>query len=356
MMRLYRHWYFIHGFFRFTHADKIQKGATMNNEILTADLFKPEDAEGVTKLFTEIYGDGYPAKAVYNPAELIAAFEKRDNIPIVVRTPDNRVVGYSSLFRAAPDKGVYEKGNGVVSPDYRNSGVISMIFQYVKKILPGMNDVNMFFGEPVCNEIYIQKAAISVLPVVETALEVDLMPAKAYEKEKSASGRVSTLLMFMTLTPNPHSVHIPDIYADYFKYIYNGFDDRRVFLQSKEDIPSLLQTRIDTQIFDHAGISRVAVHEAGLDFEEVFLSEEQRIMGQKAEVIQVWLKLSWPWVGRVVDLLKGKGYFFGGILPQWFGEDGFLMQKTILQPDWQGIHLFSERAKKILEFVKADWQ
>lgn len=328
----------------------------MSSETLTVDLFKPEDTEGVTKLFTEIYGDDYPAKAVYNPEELIAAFEKRDNIPIVVRTPDNRVVGYSSLFRASPDKGVYEKGNGVVSPDYRNSGVISMIFQYVKKILPGMNDVNMFFGEPVCNHIYIQKAAISVLPVVETALEVDLMPAKAYEKEKSASGRVSTLLMFMTVTPKPHAVHVPDIYADYFKYIYGGFDDRRVFLQSKEDILSLLPTRIDTQVFDHAGIARVAVHDAGSDFEKVFLSEEKRIQNQNMEVIQVWLKLSWPWVGRVVDLLKGKGYFFGGILPQWFGEDGFLMQKTILQPDWQGIHLFSERAKKILEFVKADWQ
>jgi len=328
----------------------------MSSGILAAGLFKPEDAEGVTKLFTEIYGDGYPAKAVYNPEELIAAFEKRDNIPIVVRTPDNRVIGYSSLFRAAPDKGVYDKGNGVVSPDYRNSGVISMIFQYVKKILPGMNDVNMFFGEPVCNHTHIQKAAISVLPVVETALEVDLMPAKAYEKEKSASGRVSTLLMFMTVTPKPHTVHVPDTYADYFKYIYDGFDDRRILLQSEEDIPFLLQTRIDTQIFDRAGIARVAVHEAGSDFEKVFLSEEQRLQSQNIEATQVWLKLSWPWIGRIVDLLRGKGYFFGGILPQWFGEDGLLMQKILSQPNWQEIHLFSDRAKKILEFVKADWQ
>jgi hypothetical protein len=328
----------------------------MGTESLTVDLFRPEDAEGVARLFVEVYGNGYPAKIVYHPEQLITAFENRDNIPIVVRAPENRIVGYSSLFRAAPDRGVYEKGNGAVAPDFRNAGVMGMIFQYVKKVLPGMDDINMFFGEPVCNHIYIQKAAAASLPVVETALEIDLMPAEAYEKEKSASGRVSTLLMFMTIGPRPHVVHIPDLYGDSFKFIYDGFDDRRSFAQSKDDLPPLQKTRIDTQVFDFAQVGRLAVHEAGSDLERVFLSEEERILGQNVEVIQVWLKLSWPWIGRVAAVLKEKGYFFGGILPQWFGEDGLLMQKILARPNWEGIHLFSERAEKILEFVQADWQ
>ena len=50
---------------------------------LTVALFRPEDAEGIAELFTDIYGDGYPAKMVYHPDQLISAFEKRDNIPIV---------------------------------------------------------------------------------------------------------------------------------------------------------------------------------------------------------------------------------------------------------------------------------
>jgi len=33
-----------------------------------------------------------------------------------------------------------------------------------------------------------------------------------------------------------------------------------------------------------------------------------------------------------------------------------LMQKILGQPNWEGIQLYSERAKKILELVKADWQ
>ena len=327
----------------------------MDKELLTADLFRPEDAEGVARLFTEVYGDSYPAKIVYRPEELIKAVENRDQVPIVVRTPENRIVGYSSLFRAAPDKGVYEKGNGAVSADFRNAGVMGMIFQYVKQILPGMDDMNMFFGEPVCNHIYIQKAAASVLPLVETAIEVDLMPAGAYEKEESASGRVSTLLMFMTLTPRPHTVYIPARYADQLKYIYDGLDDRRTLTPSTEGLPPLPGTRIESEVFDYAQVARMTLHEAGSDFVDVLAAEERRLLGLTAEVLQVWLKLSWPWAGRAASLLNERGYFFGGLFPQWFGEDGLLMQKLLPQPNWEGIHLFSERAEKILEFVKKDW-
>ncbi len=328
----------------------------MDKEALAISFFRPEDAEGVAELFTGIYGDSYPARIVYHPDELIRAFENRDNIPIVVRTPDNRVVGYSSLFRVAPDKGVYEKGNGAVAADFRNAGVMNMIFQYVGAMLPGMGEIKVFFGEPVCNHIFIQKAALANLPFIETALEIDLMPAEAYVKEKSASGRVSTLPMFITVVPRPHTVHIPEMYEEYLRYIYEGFDDERSFSPSKDGLPLSLRTRIEAQIFDLAQVARITVHEAGADFEKVIISEEERVLSQNVEVIQISLKLSWPWITETVSLLRKNGYFFGGMLPQWFGEDGLLMQKVLSPPDWDGISLFSERAKRILDFVKTDWR
>lgn len=327
----------------------------MEKESLTVDLFRPEDADGVARLFTEIYGDRYPAKIVYRSDELIKAVENRDQVPIVVRTPENRIVGYSSLFRVAPDKGVYENGNGVVSADFRNAGVMGMIFDYLKQLLPRMDDMNMFFGEPVCNHTYIQKAAAAAMPFVETAIEVDLMPADAYDREKSSSGRVSTMLMFMTLTPRPHTVYIPPQYADQLKYIYDGLDDRRTLSPSKDDLPPSPGTRIESEVFDYAELARMTLHEAGPDLVDVFAAEEARVRGLGAQVLQVWLNLSWPWAGRVVSALKERGYFFGGVFPQWFGQDGLLMQKLLPRPNWEGIHLFSERAEKILDFVKQDW-
>jgi len=328
----------------------------MEEEKLTVDLFRPGDAEGVARLFTEVYGDAYPARIVYDPKGLVEAFERRDQIPVIVRTADGTVIGYSSLFRAAPDKGVYEKGNGAVAPAFRNAGIMGMIFQYVGKTVPGIEGIKVFFGEPVCNHVYIQKAALANLPFVETALEVDLMPAEAYVKEKSASGRVATILMFITVIPGPHLVYVPDVYAPWFEYIYAGLDDRRTFAPAVGGLPASGKTRIDTQVYDFARVVRLTVHEAGPDLPGVFEREEERVLREDVEVVQVFLKLSWPWVGRVTDLLRARGYFFGGILPQWFGEDGFLMQKTVSRPNWQDIHVHSDRAHKILEFVGSDWE
>ncbi len=100
----------------------------------------------------------------------------------------------------------------------------------------------------------------------------------------------------------------------------------------------------------------MAVHEAGTDFENILEREERSAFEKGVTVLQVWLKLSWPWIEKVVDILRKRGYFLGGILPRWFDVDGMLMQKIIGKPNWEGIQLAFDRAKKILELIKADWQ
>jgi hypothetical protein len=54
------------------------------------DIFHPDDAEGVAALFRSVYGEGYPVKVVYDPAALVAAFEKRENTPVVARVPSKK--------------------------------------------------------------------------------------------------------------------------------------------------------------------------------------------------------------------------------------------------------------------------
>ncbi len=61
-------------------------------------------------------------------------------------------------------------------------------------------------------------------------------------------------------------------------------------------------------------------------------------------------------VGEAVGLLRGHGYFLGGVLPRWFNDDGLLMPRIFGIPDWDGISLFTDRAKKILELVQTDWR
>ena len=54
--------------------------------------------------------------------------------------------------------------------------------------------------------------------------------------------------------------------------------------------------------------------------------------------------------------MREGGYFFGGALPRWFDNDGFLMQKLLCPPNFEGIVLVSDFANELLNVIKADWQ
>ena len=52
------------------------------------DMFRPEDAEGIVRIFRSVYGDGYPIKIFYDPKALTDANENGDYYSIVARNPD----------------------------------------------------------------------------------------------------------------------------------------------------------------------------------------------------------------------------------------------------------------------------
>ena len=71
-------------------------------------------------------------------------------------------------------------------------------------------------------------------------------------------------------------------------------------------------------------------------------------------VSQASLNMNDACVGEAVDILRERGYFFGGPLPRWFDTDGLLMQKLDCPPDFEGIVLGSDFAKELLAFIRED--
>lgn len=326
----------------------------MGNEY-RIDVFKPSDAEGVARLFREVYGDGYPMKMVYDPDQLVAAFQNADYIPILARTPDNRIIGYTALYRSAPFHGLYEGGLTLVLPEWRKTPVAGLLFRQTMRIVPTIAGLEGVFCEAVCNHTHTQRAGL-LFKYIECAIEVDLMPAEAYEREESATGRVSALDMFRLFVRKHQTVYLPGVYEACFRAIYEGIEDDRVLRTGRDDLPSHRSTQMTTRVFAFARVARVTLDEAGRDFGAAIDKEEQRIVGEGCEIVQIHLKASWPWIDEVVDVLRSRHYFLGGILPRWFGEDGFLMQKTLDAPRWEGINLHTDRAKTILRFIKDDWK
>ncbi len=232
--------------------------------------FRNEDAEGIVDLFHTVYGEHYPIRLFYDSQAIAQANEEGRYYSIVARTMDGRVIGVEHLYRSAPGPSIYEAGVGLVDGGYRNLGVNMELLGYLyDTFIPERKNIEEVFGEAVCNHLFMQKT-VEKYRHVETAIEVSLMPAAAYDKEKSAAGRVATLAVFRCYQPKPHRIYLPASYERELRTLYGRLDDLRDIAVSTAKAPGDRRSRAELAIFDFAQVARITVPEVGSDFEEVF--------------------------------------------------------------------------------------
>src|SRR5512136_1278610 len=149
-----------------------------------AGYFKPADGPGVARLFYAVYGDGYPIDTYYMP-ERLAEENRRGTIrSVVARTAAGDVVSHTAFYRSSPpNPNLYEYGVGLTLPAYRSTMAFYRATQLLMKLV-GENGIDAFFGEAVCNHVTTQKLCRHA-QALETAAEPALMPARAYEAERS---------------------------------------------------------------------------------------------------------------------------------------------------------------------------
>ena len=320
------------------------------------DRFSPADAAGVASLFRSVYGSGYPVKTYLDPDLLIRENAALRTISSVCRTARGDIVGHNALYNSAAHPGTYESGAGAVHAAYRGGkGIFTEMVAHGLEMAKAMSNVNLVFCEPVSNHPYSQKLTLG-MGFITRALEVDLMPAAAYQKEGSASGRVAAFLDFRTFRGRPHAVYLPRCYQSELGFLYEGLDDERDFHTADAPVPSGSQTDLRPQVFDYAGVARVAVHATGVDFQTRLDQLEKDLTEKGIVVIQMWLNLGEAWVAEAVEMLRSRKYFLGGVLQRWFDSDGLLMQKIGKAPDWDGICMHADRHRQTFSMIKADWE
>ncbi|HPX11028.1 MAG TPA: hypothetical protein PKW20_02010 [Syntrophales bacterium] len=245
--------------------DLDEKRGAGGGEPFVVDAFRPEDAEGIARLFRAVYGEHYPIRLFYDPAALTEANRDGRYYSIVARTGRGEVIGVTHLYPSSPYPSLYEFGVGLVLKEYRNAGVNTRLTVYLfDEFIPRRPHIEEIFGEAVCNHPYTQRA-IEPFRFIETGIEVALMPAEAYAREKSAPGRVATVCGFRCFQPKPHRVYLPAAYETFLRRIYGRLDDRRDLAVSGDPLPPGRSTRAEMTVFDFAKVARIAVRESGAD-------------------------------------------------------------------------------------------
>lgn len=323
-------------------------------EAFTVRHFEPDDAPGVARLFYTVYGDGYPIDTFYIPERLTEENRRGSVRSVVARTDAGDVVAHVAFYRSsAPNPTLYEYGLGLSLPAYRSTMAFFRTTRLIMDLV-GKDGIDGIFGEAVCNHIITQKLSKHAHGQ-ETALEPALMPARAYEAEQSAEGRVGCLVYSRIDRDCRRVLHVPAAYRDELTFLLDGLNlDRE--LVAADGGPASGEGAIEVQRFDFAGVARCTVVAPGAHLAAQLSELERDLRRDEYALIQCFVDLGKPWSGGVIELLRSQGYSLGGLLPIWFGDDGLLMQKHFVDPDFGRLQIYSDRGRRLVEMVKRDWE
>ena len=310
--------------------------------------FRPEDAEGVARLYFAVYGENFPLDYVYDPASIAAANAGPDLYQYVARTPSGDVVGVSALFRAAPFEGIMESGGLMVLPGYRSGFLAVNLTAATIDTLPQELGLNAVFGQCVCDLLSTQKM-VRKFSYGCYALELEAMPPRPAESVDGVGGRISLLDTLRVFRDRPHTVHLPKRYAPFIRDTYAATGLQR---STGAPQPADGPTRCTATAMDAASLAKLLVHEPGTDMEAAIEAFEARHPGR--HVYHLQLPLAHPALPEAVETARAHGYFYAGVLPLWTGTDVLLLQKLQAEPDFTLPKLLGDEAKELLAFIRAD--
>ncbi len=314
------------------------------------DDFKPEDGPGVAQLYYAVYGEMFPVDHVYNPAELVRLNAGTDLHQVVGRTEKGDIVGLYALFRNPPGRRIMEAGSWMVHPAYRKTSLSMRLAARINATPPKYLKLDAIFGQNVCDHTTSQRMGIKY-DTIYCALEVEAMPPRPVSHNEAYSGRISLLNGFIIYQDCLHDVFLPQPYSEYLRSTYSSYGLNRNFL---DDPGPDKDTRAIVQPMNEADIVRLTIEQTGRDLVKHLAQMENDYPGRHA--YQLVLPLWQPGSTMAVNAAQESGYFFGGLLPLWFDQDGLLMQKLSEKPDFSLIKLFPEEAHTLLDFIKNDYK
>jgi hypothetical protein len=317
--------------------------------------FSTADSLLLPDLFRKIYGEHYLSGEVYDPAHYIEANETGDAISIVARGPDGLPVGHVALVASAPYRGVREVGQGVVDPECRGGGILNGMIDEAIVLADRDPEVCGLYGASLTNHTFSQRSVWRA-EFVDVGFEIGFVPARMMQIEAQAEGPVSTCLQYLPLGDAPmQRTFLPGAYRDLAVHLYDHLRLQRQFDQADEPLDRTAPSRIAVLDLPRFDIVRVNIMRIGADLPALLRTIDQEAQANGRTMVQVFLELGSPTADAACEALRKQGFWFGGLLPRWMDRDALLMQKAVNGEPWfDGIQAFTNDAKALLRFIRAD--
>ncbi len=308
----------------------------------------------VGEVFRAAYGDTFPVKYVYRPEAVLEEIRHNRLAALLAVDEDNRAAGYVSVFKSSPNPRLWEAGNLVVVPAYKQTDVsLLLAASYTDGTLFSKIASDGLFGESVCCHYFTQVSSIKA-GHADFALELDQLDGPSFKDNRTGSARVSCVLSFKEYSCPSGPVYLPPVYENFLGQLFRPLYPRTL-LPATAPLPQGALTRQEDRYYESAQTWKVSVSRIGADwarFTASLLAEAKR---RGVVSLQLTLNMACPEIGAAVKLLRSQGFFLGGLAPRWFGGDGLLMQQVLgVETEYEHIRLYSPTAKDLLAYIRTD--
>ena len=258
------------------------------------------------------------------------------------------------MFKNAPNHNLWEAGNLVVVPDYKQTDVSSLLFAaYFNDALSAGTTSDGLMGEAVCCHYFTQVGNIKA-GAADVALELDQLDGPSFIGNRTGSARVSCVLGFLENSAPTSPIYLPTIYAPILVKLLQPLQPR-IVLHDAAPLPTTGTTQREERYYESVQTWKFFVHSIGADWPDFAAEIVAEAKRRGVVSLQILLNMACPQLDAAVQTLKSNGFFFGGLAPRWFGPDGLLMQQVLGQEtEYEHIKLYSATAKQILAWIQAE--
>ena len=288
---------------------------------------QPEDAPGVARLMQEVYGNTYPKKYVYDPAQLREKNAKGEVSAVVATGPKGTVLGYAalSLYYGYPEIGLL--GSMAVTPSCRGRGLGGTILRHLIACSEGTGFRTLTGGAFTAHPH--SQRAMEHEGFSPSALLLGSQPQEISFRELTGalSQRESVVFYTKALCQEEFAFqYLPENHRKTIREISGKLGIR--INADGSGKPGRAATIIEHTINPDTGAGLIWIRRAGPDYREAVIDTARQLRARGAQVMRMHVDLNDPGANAVISAAEEAGFIFAGILP---GENGYILILQHLQ-------------------------
>ncbi|MGE5768508.1 MAG: GNAT family N-acetyltransferase, partial [Bacteroidota bacterium] len=302
-------------------------------------------------------GSDYLSSVVYNPDAFKALIASGSQISLIARDATGDIAGHIALAFSAPNRGLVELCQGIVTPEHRKSGIFVRMIDRALEFARDVLGSQAVYGISLTNHTVSQKV-VARRGFRDIGMEIDYVPQRMLVKD-GAAGPAATLVQYLDYGRQDYpDCHLPPSYAVWFTRLLDGAaigGQRQITLATGLDRRATVSEMMDMPRFDMA---RLLVRRAGFDFWSLVGEQEAAAEAAGRRSFQVLINLGNAEGAAAVELLRGWGYACSGLIPGYFegGSHVAIMYRNFAAPYFAGIQLHDDGARRLLANISNDWQ